>query len=450
VLTASSESERRKRAKTDLDGGHLQVLCVVDLYNEGVDMPNVNAIFFFRPTESATIFLQQLGRGLRRAPNKAELVVFDLTGRQSLQFRFDRRLRAVLGHSPRELREFVAHGFGRLPAGCHFHFDEVPRQEVLDQLKRAIPTDLRGLRVSLREPRHAGLGLAEFLEEAEVELGDLYGRERSWTQLCRDVGRHVDPLAPDEDATLRKIHRLIHVGDETRLMTWERLVHLENPRDERERRVMRMLFVILYGKTLSADDAAAWARWTSEQAVRGEIGALIPVLRKENAFIAEPHAIDPEVPLALHARYHGQELSAAFDDRTKTEAFRDYYTGVESVDAGRFDLLLVTLEKGASTKEHLRYRDFPLHERRFHWQSKARTTRSDREGRRHLTPAAEGCTPLLFVRERDDDRPGVTMAFRYLGPVHPDGDKGERPITIEWRLTYAMPAALLEVGRIAS
>ena len=84
------------------------------------------------------------------------------------------------------------------------------------------------------------------------------------------------------------------------------------------------------------------------------------------------------------------------------------------------------------------------------WQSKARTTRGSIAGRRHLAPAQHGVTPLLFVRERADDRPGVTMGFRYLGPVEPDGDAGERPITIEWRLKYAMPHAVLEGGRVAS
>jgi len=112
-------------------------------------------------------------------------------------------------------------------------------------------------------------------------------------------------------------------------------------------------------------------------------------------------------------------------------------------------LLLVTLDKAAATKEHLRYRDFPLNERRFHWQSKARTTRDSNQGRRHLKPAQHGVTPLLFVRERADDRPGVTMGFRYLGPVEPDGASGERPITIEWRLRYAMPHEVLTAGRVA-
>jgi hypothetical protein len=165
--------------------------------------------------------------------------------------------------------------------------------------------------------------------------------------------------------------------------------------------------------------------------------------------LTPPHALAPEIPLALHARYLGVELSAAFDHRTREGNFRDYYTGVELTHGKKFDLLLVTLDKAAATKEHLRYRDFPLNEKRFHWQSKARTTRESPEGRRHLDPARYSVTPLLFVRERADERAGVTMAFRYLGPVAPDGADGERPITIEWRLRYAMPREVLVAGRVA-
>jgi hypothetical protein len=172
-------------------------------------------------------------------------------------------------------------------------------------------------------------------------------------------------------------------------------------------------------------------------------------LRELNAVLTPPHALGPEIPLVLHARYLGVELSAAFDQRTAEGKFRDYYTGVEPTNGGTFDLLLVTLEKAAATKERLRYRDFPLNERRFHWQSKAGTTRDSLAARRHLDPAQNSVTPLLFVRERADDRPGVTMAFQYLGPVEPDGDREERPITIEWRLRYPMPHEVLVAGRVA-
>ncbi len=394
------------------------------------------------------MFLQQFGRGLRRAPGKAELVVFDLTGRQHLQFRFDRRLRSLLGHTPRELGEFVSKGFGRLPAGCLLRFDEQVREDVLAQMRRAIPSDQAGIRALLREPAHAGLSLAAFLRETDVALDDVYRKDRSWWGLRQSAGLDARTVGQQEQAALENVHKLIHVGDERRLGMWARLTSLESPVDEADRRLARMLFAVLYGKEIAAD-ARAEALWAEHSLLREEIAGLVPVLRELNAVLTPPHALGPEIPLVLHARYLGVELSAAFDHRTAQGNFRDYYTGVEPTNGGTFDLLLVTLDKAAATKEHLRYRDFPLNERRFHWQSKARTTRDSNQGRRHLRPAQHGVTPLLFVRERADDRPGVTMGFRYLGPVEPDGDKEERPITIEWRLQFPMPHEVPTVGRVA-
>jgi len=90
--------------------------------------------------------------------------------------------------------------------------------------------------------------------------------------------------------------------------------------------------------------------WAEHALLREEVAGLVPVLRELNAVLAVPHALAPEVPLVLHARYLGVELSAAFDHRTAQGKFRDYYTGVESTDGGKFDLLLVTLDKAAATK----------------------------------------------------------------------------------------------------
>lgn len=456
VLTGETEANIRSQARRDLDSGGLQVLCVVDLYNEGVDIPNVNTLFFFRPTESATVFLQQLGRGLRRSPSKSELVVFDLTGRQRLEFRFDQRLRALLGHTPNELLEFVeSKGFGHLPAGCDFHFDEQAREDVLAQLKRSIPTDRRGIERLLKEPAHVDLGLRAFLAATDIELADIYAKDRSWTSLRQGAGLVHTPLKDAEARALQQVHKLIHVGDARRLDHWVRLLQLERagfepPGSEAELRLTRMLFAVLYEK-VGADDHASWALWTSQPTLRAEIAQLVPVLRERNRVLADDVSIDPQVPLTLHARYLSAELQAAFDHRVaETGLFRTFKSGVEAVADRRFDLLFVTLTKDEKTKEHLRYRDFPLHASRFHWQSKARTRVKDKEGLRHLDPHGQGCTSLLFVRERSDDRPGVTMSFRYLGSVSPDGHQGERPISIEWQLHYPMPRDLLAIGRIAS
>jgi superfamily II DNA or RNA helicase/HKD family nuclease len=432
VLTDETPREERDRAKADLTSGRVHVLCVVDLFNEGIDIPDVNTLFLFRPTESATVFLQQIGRGLRRSREKDILTIFDVTGRQHPKFRFDRHLRELLGHTPRELREFVEKGFGRLPSGCVLRFEEQAQADVLERVRRAIPADVRGLRELLRAHADQTWTLERFLTETEVDLLDVYRDGRSWTALRAEVGLVPEPSESDAEA-LSRIPKLLHVTDELRLRVWDRLLSLEIPGSTLEQRAAGMLFAVLYGREASNIESA-FARWSQEEQLREELRQLLPVLRARADRLPRSEPLEPDVPLLLHAEYLDIELSAAFHAVTQREGYyRHFYTGVETVANGRFDLLLVSLEKG-DAHEHLKYQDFPLSETLFQWQSKAPTRQDDDDGRRHLQGHHEGITSLLLVRETKKDARGITRPFRYLGPVVPSDYRGERPITIEWSL----------------
>jgi hypothetical protein len=171
---------------------------------------------------------------------------------------------------------------------------------------------------------------------------------------------------------------------------------------------------------------------------------LEPVLRERVEAYGHPSTLPPEIPLSMHSRYLDVELSVAFDAvAKKTGRYRNFYTGVEPVGEGRYDLLLVTLDKSGVAEEHLAYKDFPISEKLFHWQSKADTTQESDNGRRHLQPERCGVTPLLFVRETKKDSRAVTSAFLYLGPVKPETVRGERPISIEWALATPAPTAFV-------
>ena len=87
-LTGKSADDERKNAKQLLISGEIRFIFVVDIYNEGVDIPEVNTILFLRPTESLTVFLQQLGRGLRLAENKECLTVLDFIGQANRKYNF--------------------------------------------------------------------------------------------------------------------------------------------------------------------------------------------------------------------------------------------------------------------------------------------------------------------------------------------------------------------------
>ena len=99
-----------RRAIQRLEAGKLQALFTVDLFNEGVDIPRVDTVLFLRPTESATVFLQQLGRGLRLHREKPCLTVLDFIGNARQEFRFDRRFRALVGGTTRQVERQIEAG----------------------------------------------------------------------------------------------------------------------------------------------------------------------------------------------------------------------------------------------------------------------------------------------------------------------------------------------------
>lgn len=121
AVHSGAGSAPRERALEQLDQGSVEVLFTVDLFNEGVDVPALDTVLMLRPTESAIVFLQQLGRGLRRHPGKVQLDVVDLVGNHK-GFLIKARLLAEIGGvavgSPRQAVERLRDNELMLPAGC--------------------------------------------------------------------------------------------------------------------------------------------------------------------------------------------------------------------------------------------------------------------------------------------------------------------------------------------
>jgi superfamily II DNA or RNA helicase len=142
ALDASSPADQRRDALRRLQNGELQILFAVDLFNEGLDIPAIDTVLMLRPTESAVVFLQQLGRGLRLSPEtgKSCLTVLDFIGQQHRRFRFDLRYRALLGGSRRQLETQRQQGFPFLPPGCRLVLDRVATDRVLTNLRQSLPS----------------------------------------------------------------------------------------------------------------------------------------------------------------------------------------------------------------------------------------------------------------------------------------------------------------------
>ena len=135
-LSAKSMDDIRDDAKQDLISGKIKFIFVVDLYNEGVDIPQVNTILFLRPTESATVFLQQLGRGLRLCQGKDCLTVLDFIGQANKKYNFAMKFESMVGKGRKSLQKQIEEGFSNLPRGCYIQLEKYAKEYILENLKQ--------------------------------------------------------------------------------------------------------------------------------------------------------------------------------------------------------------------------------------------------------------------------------------------------------------------------
>ncbi len=447
AMSGKTPTDERRRQLRELADGTLNVVFAVDVLTEGVDVPSVDTILLLRPTESATVFLQQLGRGLRLHPGKDVCQVLDFIGQQHRSFRADLRLRALTGRSRGQLIDDLDAGFPRLPAGCHLHLDSVAAAAIRQNLEEVVSTSARSLARDLRELSDTvghDLSLGEFLEHAVLELDDVYAKS-NWTDLRRRAGYDLPEPGPREVEMMKGVRRLIEIDDVERIGVLEYLAEgVDLPTDARSQRLASMIGFLLFddGKAPPHLDGVTDALM-QEPALRQELGQLTDVLDAQADHITRPSSLPAEVPLHLHGTYRREEVLVALGDRSLGDK-TSHREGVKYIQDHNIDVFLVTLEK--SDRDYsptTRYHDYAISRDLFHWESQSGTSRQSPTGTRYLDGSS---TVLLFVRQTNKIN-GRAPAYVFLGPVSLVEARSERPIQITWRLATPMPQTWFRVAK---
>ncbi|MBX3192838.1 MAG: DUF3427 domain-containing protein [Labilithrix sp.] len=438
VVHGGSTDEARASAPQRLRAGELNVLCTCDLYNEGVDLPFVDTLLLLRPTTSATLFVQQIGRGLRLFAGKTSCLILDFIGQHRAEFRFDAVYAAITGIARGRLEKAVKEGFPYLPSGCVFQLDAVVRERVLSSLKRAVAnaaTLTKELRDVAATDAGADVTLARFLDESGRDLEDVY-QAGGWTTLRARAGLAQDV---DEEATdlSRRLDWLLHTDDATRLRVWKDAL-AASARDPDYARRLTMLDFQLNHRGVIRDPAAS-AQWLYERApIRDELAQLADVLSERIGLAEEKYPV-AGWPLALHRHYARREIVAAIGFVKPGEKGVTPQGGILKLNEEKREILLVTLDKSASSfSPSTRYRDYAISPTLFHWETQSAASVSRPSGRRYLESPGNGWSFYLFVRT-DPDAP-----YAFLGPVKLESATGDRPIGITWRLEVPMAGALFE------
>ncbi len=457
TLLGETEGDRRPQIVQDFRNGEIQVLFTVDVLNEGFDLPEINLVMFLRPTDSLTIFLQQLGRGLRHAPDKDCLTVIDLVGQQHRSCRIDRKFAALLPRQRMRIDQEAEHDFPHLPPGCNIYIQPVARKQILQHIRQTL-RDIQKLTLESLATMSAQRGrppsFGEFVHESQVDPIELL-RKDTWSAWKARAGLRPPITDPDE-SDLR--------GAMVRLATRNGPALLENIRREAQFALGEsvaayqppkpveavMLHYLLCNRPVStcpepesthlllrrnpnmARDIEEIGAW------RQSVSDILPV-RPEMPF---------DCPLDLHAAYGSKEIKAALGVATM-ETAGPTGTGVIHVKDLRAYLHFVTFNKSEKDFSPTnRYHDYLLNRTQLHWESMSTTTQESATGQNYIHFRDRGYTILFFARL--NKRIGrITCPFTYLGPasalLHYEGD---RPIRMIWKLTHAVPAEMYELNRL--
>lgn len=186
ALTGEDNEETRRQAMDDLEAGKLEYIFTVDIFNEGIDIPSVNQVVMLRATKSAIIFIQQLGRGLRKYQDKDYVVVLDFIGNYENNYLIPVALSGSRSGNKDDLRHFVMEGSTIVPGCSTIHFDTITKERIFKSIDQA------------------NFSVVKHIKEAYVNLKKKLGHIPSLEDF--DTYDSIDPLLIFQNKSLGCYH----------------------------------------------------------------------------------------------------------------------------------------------------------------------------------------------------------------------------------------------------
>lgn len=450
ALHGNSDSTTRRDAKEKLATGEIKFIFVADLYNEGVDIPEVNTVLFLRPTESLTIFLQQLGRGLRLSEGKECLTVLDFVGQAHQNYNFEEKFRALIGRTKHSVRHYVEQGFLNLPKGCFIQLEKQAKEYILRNIKESANTknNLISKIKYFTEDTGLELTLANFLNHYHLSIYDFYGKngDRSFKRMMVEAGALTDFDCSDEKTVTKRLPNLFHINSRKLLEFLMGYIKEGTCHTEEEKIMLNIFYYSFFNAHTSKEGFSSIEAGISKVLETMQIREEIIEILSYNYSMLETLEIENDLnfpcPLGVHSQYSTSQILAGLGhyNEEASPAFRE---GVKYIKEKDLDIFFITLQKSEKDfSPSTLYEDYAINERLFHWQSQSRTSVSSPTAQRYIHHRQLGTNIALFVREYKKEN-GYTAPFTFLGTCDYVSHSGNKPISFIWRLREEMPAGLL-------
>ncbi len=489
AIHSGESSAPRQTALESLQAGNLDIVFAVDILNEGVDLPDIDAILMLRPTESSIIWLQQFGRGLRLSDKKTQLTVVDYIGNHRV---FLTKARALLnvadGERPLSLAlEALRRKEAQFPPGCEVTYD-LKALDLLQQLLR--PTsqadaleafyvdfrDRRGTRPTALEVFHAGfdphvrshgswfgfvshMGDLDHKQDQVVRRHGPFLRALSITHMTRSYkmlllrAMIAEGAFPGEIGLDHLVRQFIAIANRNPRFKQDISVPLKAG-DQLEQLIVENPIAAWTGGrstggtayfgfdgrtfgttfTVTPDQRPALVE-LAEEIVDFRIGQYLARSGEAGKELDEDEK--PERRLELWRDYSREEIPPLFGAKFSPG---NWHAGMVTV--GNDLILLMTLKKGDLVVGN-EYDDAFLDAQTFRWHTQSRTTTTSKHGQ-IISGVLSGYRVHLFVRPTKL-RDKTAAPFTYCGEILFVGWSGEKPITVTSRLRGPVPRRLHRV-----
>jgi len=447
----SVNNQNRDLVRQKLLKKEINYLFVVDIFNEGVDIPEIDTVLFLRPTESLTVFLQQLGRGLRLADNKDCLTVLDFVGNSRPEYDYEGKFRALVGKTTTPIQKEIEDDFPHLPLGCSIVLEKKAKEFILENIRNATSLNKNQLVQKIQNYQHQTtlpLSLNNFSKFYHIRLQLIYKRG-SWKRLCLLAGK-IDEMG---DVNEIEIHRAIKkkwlsCHSYSYFEFIKRIAEKNFDIDlyelsATEKQMCLMLHYDVWQDAGGFDSLEESIRAIGRNSILNqEIIEVMQILCNQIDYLETDILLPMEQPLKVHSRYTREQILAAFGFST-FESKSSIREGIALSNDKKLELLFITLNKSEKNfSPTTLYEDFAISETLFHWQSQNNVKQESAKGLSYINHQQENKKILLFVREKGEDEFGNTMGSVFLGEAKINEYYGNKPMSIKWELHEPMPPYL--------
>jgi superfamily II DNA or RNA helicase len=458
-ILGETPTDIRSQRIQEFRAGRITFLFTVDVFSEGIDIPEIDLVLFLRPTESLTIFLQQLGRGLRHAPEKDCLTVLDFVGQAHPKYRLDRKFSALLRTQRPRIDQEIERDFPNLPPGCSIQLERVARERILQNIRQSlgnlnnfIPEAIR----TFETEHHLELNFGNFVESTDLSPLEIL-RNKTWSEW-KALANHQAPIIDPDIGYARNALRRVSLRTDPKLLS--QLCQISEPSLKEDSIKLGFsetesaaIHYTLWGKKGVDCDvrnySESFAKWRRNSASNSDMIEIAQWRKRVQPYPTTPLVFSGDVSLNLHAAYGLNEIKAAFG-LADIQRSGPTGTGVIHIENISTYIHLVTFRKeDRDFAPTTRYKDYLLSRTKLHWESQAGATQTSKAGQNYIQFKERGYTILFFARV-DKRVEGETMPFIFLGPAERLlSYEGNRPISMVWELSYPSPAMLFEESRVA-